>query len=45
VTARNIAAPDPNGRGLEFAVRAALDEAELTPADVDFVSATGPGRR
>jgi 3-oxoacyl-[acyl-carrier-protein] synthase II len=39
----HIAAPDPNGRGLEFAVRAALDEAGVTPADVDFVSAHGTG--
>src|SRR5213594_2201126 len=39
----HIAAPDPNGRGLEFAVRAALHEAALTAADVDFVSAHGTG--
>lgn len=39
----HIAAPDPNGRGLEFAVRAALAEAALTAADVDFVSAHGTG--
>ena len=39
----HIAAPDPSGRGLEFAVRAALDEAAVTPADVDFVSAHGTG--
>jgi 3-oxoacyl-(acyl-carrier-protein) synthase len=39
----HIAAPDANGRGLELAVRSALDEAELTPADVDFVSAHGTG--
>src|SRR5881296_1648999 len=39
----HIAAPDPNGRGLEFAVRAALDEAALTPDDVEFVSAHGTG--
>jgi 3-oxoacyl-[acyl-carrier-protein] synthase II len=39
----HIAAPDPNGRGLEFAVRAALDEAAVTPDDVDFVSAHGTG--
>jgi 3-oxoacyl-[acyl-carrier-protein] synthase II len=39
----HIAAPDPNGRGLEFAVRAALTEAALTPDDIDFVSAHGTG--
>src|SRR5438034_9008775 len=39
----HTAAPDPNGRGLEFAVRAALHEAALTAADVDFVSAHGTG--
>jgi 3-oxoacyl-[acyl-carrier-protein] synthase II len=39
----HIAAPDANGRGLELAVRSALDEAALTPADVDFVSAHGTG--
>ena len=31
----HISAPDPNGRGLEFAVRAALDEAAMTADDVD----------
>src|SRR5499426_2116610 len=39
----HIAAPDPNGRGLEFAVRAALDEAALTADDIEFVSAHGTG--
>jgi 3-oxoacyl-[acyl-carrier-protein] synthase II len=39
----HIAAPDANGRGLELAVRSALDEAGLTPADVEFVSAHGTG--
>jgi 3-oxoacyl-(acyl-carrier-protein) synthase len=39
----HIAAPDANGRGLELAARTALDEAGLTPADVDFVSAHGTG--
>jgi len=39
----HIAAPDANGRGLELAVRSALEEAGLTSADVDFVSAHGTG--
>jgi 3-oxoacyl-[acyl-carrier-protein] synthase II len=39
----HVAAPDPNGRGLESAVRSALEEAALTPDDVDFVSAHGTG--
>ena len=39
----HIAAPDANGRGLELAARSALDEAGLTAADVDFVSAHGTG--
>jgi len=39
----HIAAPDANGRGLELAIVSALDEAGLTAADVDFVSAHGTG--
>jgi len=39
----HIAAPDPHGRGLELALRAALAEAGLGPAEVDFVSAHGTG--
>jgi 3-oxoacyl-[acyl-carrier-protein] synthase II len=41
--ASHITAPDPEGRGLERAVRLALAEAGLTAADVDFVSAHGTG--
>jgi 3-oxoacyl-(acyl-carrier-protein) synthase len=37
----HIAAPDPEGRGLEGAVRAALAEAGVGAAAVDFVSAHG----
>ncbi len=37
----HIAAPDPNGRGLEYTVRAAMAEAGVTPAAIDFVSAHG----
>jgi 3-oxoacyl-(acyl-carrier-protein) synthase len=39
--ASHIAAPDPEGRGLEAAIRAALAEAGAGPGDVDFVSAHG----
>jgi 3-oxoacyl-[acyl-carrier-protein] synthase II len=39
----HITAPDPEGRGLELAVRAALAEAGLAPDAVDFVSAHGTG--
>jgi 3-oxoacyl-[acyl-carrier-protein] synthase II len=37
----HIAAPQPEGRGLERAVRAALADAGVSPRDVDFVSAHG----
>jgi 3-oxoacyl-(acyl-carrier-protein) synthase len=37
----HIAAPDPGGRGLEAAIRAALEQAGVAPDDVDFVSAHG----
>ncbi len=39
----HITAPDPEGRGLELAVRAALMEAGLAPAALDLVSAHGTG--
>ena len=39
----HVAAPDPDGRGLEFSVRSALAEAGVTGADLDFVSAHGTG--
>jgi 3-oxoacyl-[acyl-carrier-protein] synthase II len=39
----HIAAPDPGGAGLERAVRAALAQADVTPDDLDFVSAHGTG--
>ena len=37
----HVAAPDPDGRGLETAVRAALADAGVAAGDVDFVSAHG----
>lgn len=39
----HIAAPDPDGRGLEAAARAALRQAGVGPTDIDFVSAHGTG--
>jgi 3-oxoacyl-(acyl-carrier-protein) synthase len=39
--ASHIAAPDPQGRGLEAAVRAAVTAAGIAAADLDFVSAHG----
>jgi 3-oxoacyl-[acyl-carrier-protein] synthase II len=39
----HVTAPDPAGRGLEHAVRAALRQAGVGPTDVDFVSAHGTG--
>ena len=41
--ASHISAPDPEGLGLERAVRAALREADVTPTEIDFVSAHGTG--
>jgi 3-oxoacyl-[acyl-carrier-protein] synthase II len=39
----HITAPDPDGRGLELAVRGAMAEAGVTADAVDFVSAHGTG--
>ena len=39
----HIAAPDPGGAGLERSVRDALAQADVTPDDLDFVSAHGTG--
>jgi 3-oxoacyl-[acyl-carrier-protein] synthase II len=39
----HVTAPDPEGRGLELAIRLALEEAGLVATDVDFVSAHGTG--
>jgi len=41
--AAHISAPDPEGRGLERAVRAALRDAGIGPEAIDFVSAHGTG--
>ena len=39
----HVTAPDPDGRGLEVAIRLALQEADLSPAALEFVSAHGTG--
>ena len=39
----HVTAPDPEGRGLEVAIRMALREADLVPEAVDLVSAHGTG--
>jgi 3-oxoacyl-(acyl-carrier-protein) synthase len=41
--ASHISAPDPEGGGLERAIRASLAQAGITAMDVDFVSAHGTG--
>jgi len=41
--ASHIAAPDPEGRGLERAIQAALDAAGVEAGALDFVSAHGTG--
>jgi len=37
----HVAAPDPDGRGLELAVRTAMADAGVGPADIEMVSAHG----
>jgi 3-oxoacyl-[acyl-carrier-protein] synthase II len=39
----HIAAPDPDGRGLEHAVRTSMGAAGIAAADVDLISAHGTG--
>jgi 3-oxoacyl-[acyl-carrier-protein] synthase II len=41
--ASHVAAPDAEGRGLEAAIRAALDAGDAGVGDIDFVSAHGTG--
>lgn len=39
----HITAPQPEGRGAAEAVQRALDDARLTPADIDYINAHGTG--
>lgn len=41
----HMTAPDPAGTGAVRAMRAALRESDLSPADVDYVNAHGTGTR
>ena len=40
--AYHLTAPHPDGRGAYLAMQAALDEADLTPQDIDYVNAHAP---
>lgn len=39
----HISAPDTAGRGLEHTIRLAMDNADVTPEQIDFISAHGTG--
>ncbi len=41
--AHHMTAPDPNGRGAVLAMRRALEEAQVAPAEVEYVNAHGTG--
>jgi beta-ketoacyl-acyl-carrier-protein synthase II len=37
----HITAPDPDAKGAVFVIQGALDDAKLTPADIDYINAHG----
>ncbi len=39
--AYDLVAPDPEGRGAEYAVKAALKDANIGPADIDYINMHG----
>lgn len=41
--ARHITQPDPEGHGVEIAIRGALNAAKLRPEDIGFINAHGTG--
>lgn len=41
--AHHISAPDPDGRGAEAAMRAALNDSGMTPGDIDYINLHGTG--
>ncbi|MFE5565709.1 beta-ketoacyl-ACP synthase II [Amycolatopsis japonica] len=43
--AHHVTAPDPDGRGAEDAIRAALADAGMAPSDVDHINAHGTSTR
>ena len=43
--AHHISAPDPEGHGAERAIRAALESAQLTSSDIDYINLHGTGTR
>jgi 3-oxoacyl-[acyl-carrier-protein] synthase-1 len=41
--AHHVSAPEPNGRGAEHAMAAALSDAALSPVDIDYINLHGTG--
>ncbi len=39
----HVTAPDPEGKGASAAIQGALDDAQLTPQDIDYINAHGTG--